>query len=354
MSSSAPNCPIAIVGMACRYPDADTVEELFVNSLAQRRSFRRIPETRLSAAYFDETGTSGDRAYARQAAVLKDLAFDRDWFRTSRTTYEETDLTHRLALTVARETIDDIRSGKRGAHPDNDAVRVIVGNTLTGEFSRASLMRLRWPYVRSAVIGQLREQMPELGEAERDRLLSEIEDRGQELVYNLTIIDEARRPVERWRRLTLRAVGEQPGMRLNSPALMAPFFERQVAALMPEAELKVSVVPMSMDVRMKRRAPASDRRADGKPDSPNASRFRSASYGGNGGSGSTAPCPPAATCKPCRTCRKAIGKRCLARTDQGSPRPRRRLPEKTAPLPRPECGARARPSRRRACPPARR
>ncbi len=35
---------------------------------------------------------------------------------------------------------------------------MIVGNTLTGEFTRANLMRLRWPYVRRTVAAALREQ----------------------------------------------------------------------------------------------------------------------------------------------------------------------------------------------------
>src|SRR6185437_7572186 len=35
---------------------------------------------------------------------------------------------------------------------------VVIGNSLTGEFSRASIMRLRWPYVRRTVGAALREQ----------------------------------------------------------------------------------------------------------------------------------------------------------------------------------------------------
>ena len=38
---------IAIVGMACVYPDARTPGELWENVLAQRRAFRRLPAERL-------------------------------------------------------------------------------------------------------------------------------------------------------------------------------------------------------------------------------------------------------------------------------------------------------------------
>ena len=38
---------VAIVGMACRYPDASSPGELWTNVLAGRRAFRRIPPERL-------------------------------------------------------------------------------------------------------------------------------------------------------------------------------------------------------------------------------------------------------------------------------------------------------------------
>ncbi|MBF0630819.1 MAG: SDR family NAD(P)-dependent oxidoreductase [Magnetococcales bacterium] len=167
-------CPIAIVGMACRYPDADTVEQLFENSLAQRQSFRQIPEIRMSSGYFDPTGKAMDCSYARQAALIKGFAFDRTWFRVSQNSYEVTDLTHWLALTVARESIEDIRF-RKGKGPDNEAVRVVVGNSLTGEFSRAHVMRARWPYVRNVMAQHLRHEHPHLHEVEQARLLREFE-----------------------------------------------------------------------------------------------------------------------------------------------------------------------------------
>lgn len=176
MNETAPSCPIAIVGMACRYPDADDVAQLFENSLAQRQAFRKIPDVRLAAAeYCDESGSSPDSAYVHQAAVLEGFEFDRSWFRVSRQSYEVTDPSHWLALTVAREAIESIRFRKHGHHLGRDGVRVVVGNTLTGEFARANLMRLRWPYVRGVVARHLLQENPGLGEAERARWLSELE-----------------------------------------------------------------------------------------------------------------------------------------------------------------------------------
>lgn len=175
MQNTARNCPIAIVGMACRYPDADNADQLFENSLAQRRSFRTLPAQRLAAGYFDDTGKALDRAYNNQAAVLKGFEFDRNWFRVSNQSYETTDLTHWLALGVARETIDSIRFRKGRATVANEGIRVIIGNTLTGEFSRANLMRLRWPYVRGVIERQMRSEYPDITDDTLARFLRDLE-----------------------------------------------------------------------------------------------------------------------------------------------------------------------------------
>ncbi|MFV3073455.1 SDR family NAD(P)-dependent oxidoreductase [Niveispirillum fermenti] len=169
------SCSIAVVGMACRYPDANNVAQFLENSLAQRRSFRAIPGTRLSSWYFDETGRSRDKAYTRQASLLRGFRFDRDRFKVPRSSYEVTDLTHWLALTVAQETLTGISFREGAPGLSGDRVRVIVGNTLTGEFSRAGLMRLRWPYVRGVLARHLDRLVPDGDEAARRQLLREIE-----------------------------------------------------------------------------------------------------------------------------------------------------------------------------------
>lgn len=174
MNQASWKYPIAIVGMACRYPDADNVKQLFENSLAQRRSFRKIPEVRLGAGYFDNSGRAKDRAYAQQGAVLKKFQFNRELFLVSRSSYDVTDMTHWLALTVVKETIKDIRFRKHKA-PNNETVRVVVGNTLAGEFSRAGMLRLRWPYVRGVVAQHLQLRYPDLDDAALVDFLRELE-----------------------------------------------------------------------------------------------------------------------------------------------------------------------------------
>jgi enediyne polyketide synthase len=149
---------IALVGMACRYPDARSPAELWENVLSKRRAFRRLPPERLRLDdYFSPDRGAPDHTYATQAALVENYQFDRGRFRVSGSAYRSADPTHWLALDVAAEALAD------AGFPDGRGLPaattgVILGNTLTSEFARANLLRLRWPYVRRVVESALREE----------------------------------------------------------------------------------------------------------------------------------------------------------------------------------------------------
>jgi enediyne polyketide synthase len=146
---------IAIVGMACRYPDARDPGELWENVLAQRRAFRRMPDERLRLAdYHSPDRAAPDRTYAAQAAVIEGWEFDRVAFRVVGSTYRAADLAHWLALESADRALADA-GFEQGEGLPRRATGVLLGNTLTGEFTRANLMRLRWPYVRRMLDAKL-------------------------------------------------------------------------------------------------------------------------------------------------------------------------------------------------------
>jgi enediyne polyketide synthase len=130
---------IAIVGMACRYPDAPTPQRLWENVLTERAAFRRIPPVRLRSQDFQGPD---DSICCDTAAVIENFEFDRARYRVSASAYRNIDISHWVALTVAGEVLEHLRYE---SHAQNTGV--FVGNTLTSEFARANLMRLRWPYV---------------------------------------------------------------------------------------------------------------------------------------------------------------------------------------------------------------
>ncbi|MEU5090368.1 type I polyketide synthase [Streptomyces sp. NPDC021356] len=146
---------IAIVGMACRYPDATNPKELWDNAVAGRRAFRRLPDVRMNLDdYWDADPATPDTFYARNAAVIEGYAFDRIAHRIAGSTFRSTDLTHWLALDTAGRALADA-GFPAGEGLPRRRTGVIVGNTLTGEFARANVMRLRWPYVRRVMAAAL-------------------------------------------------------------------------------------------------------------------------------------------------------------------------------------------------------
>ncbi|MEV0610875.1 SDR family NAD(P)-dependent oxidoreductase [Polymorphospora rubra] len=144
--------PIAIVGMACHYPDATDVGQLWQTVLGRRRAFRRLPEQRLGAGYRG-TPDEPDTTYVTHAGLLRDWSFDRQRFGIPGPLYRSADLSHWLALQTAAEVLSD--AGLSGpdldrAGVDRDLVGVVLGNSLTGEFSRAATVRARLPFLRDA------------------------------------------------------------------------------------------------------------------------------------------------------------------------------------------------------------
>jgi enediyne polyketide synthase len=149
-----PGEPIAIVGLACRFPDAAGAAEFLELVVTGRRAFRRVPPVRLDVGDY-EAGPDGPGPAApaaevigtARAALIEGWRFDRAAFGITEAAYRAADPAHWLALeTAARALADGGFPGGQGL--TRDRTGVIIGNTLTGEVSRASTMRSRWPYVR--------------------------------------------------------------------------------------------------------------------------------------------------------------------------------------------------------------
>jgi len=161
---------IAIIGMACRYADARSPCELWENTLAKRQAFRAIPKERLRVEDYKPATAAGDSIYCTTAALLEDYEFDRSRFRISAEAFKSTDMTHWLALDVAAQALEDAHLTTMES-AQRERTGAYIGNSLTGEFSRANLMRLRWPFVRRTLETALRET----GTSESPNLIERME-----------------------------------------------------------------------------------------------------------------------------------------------------------------------------------
>jgi enediyne polyketide synthase len=140
--------PIAIVGMGCRFPDADDPAALLDLVLTGRRAFRRLPPGRLDLAdYYSADRAAPDMTYSARAALLEGWQFDLAAFGVPGPVYQAADPAQWLALETTARALA-AAGFALGQGLARSRTGVIIGNTLTGDWSRATALRLRWPYVR--------------------------------------------------------------------------------------------------------------------------------------------------------------------------------------------------------------
>jgi len=139
---------IAIVGLACRYPDADDTAALLDAVLSGRRAFRRIPPACFDLAdYYNPDPDARDATYGTRAALLEGWIFDRAAFGVSRPDYLSADPSRWLALeTAARALTSAGFPGGNGLPADRGGV--FIGNAPASDGAPAAALRLRWPYAR--------------------------------------------------------------------------------------------------------------------------------------------------------------------------------------------------------------
>ncbi len=145
MSSENKN-KIAVIGIGCTFPGAKTKEEFWEVILSRRQQFRKHLDARLPMKdYFDPDKKVEDMCYGKYASYVEGFEFEWAKRLIPKITYESNDIVHWLSLDTAIRTLED--AGYDPKILSNSNTGVIVGNSLTGEQTRASSMRLRWPYV---------------------------------------------------------------------------------------------------------------------------------------------------------------------------------------------------------------
>jgi hypothetical protein len=146
--STGASGPIAIIGMGCRFPDADDPAGLLDLVLTGRQAFRRLPPCRVDLAdYYSADRAAPDATYSARAALLEGWQFDLEAFGVPEPVYRATDPAHWLALETTARALA-AAGFALGQGLARSRTGVIIGNTLTGDSSRAAALRLRWPYVR--------------------------------------------------------------------------------------------------------------------------------------------------------------------------------------------------------------
>ncbi len=123
---------IAIIGIACYYPGANTLKQFWENILGRRQQFRQIPDIRLPLSeYYDSDSNTPDKSYGDRAAVIDGFEFDRIKYRIPKTVIDSCDIVHWLTLDTAIKALENAGFTRENVPTENTGV--ILGNTLTGE-----------------------------------------------------------------------------------------------------------------------------------------------------------------------------------------------------------------------------
>jgi enediyne polyketide synthase len=120
---------VAIVGLACRYPDADDIAAFFQVIVGRRRAFRRIPPGRLDLAdHHSSDNGAPTSAYGTRAALIEGWRFDRAAFGISQASYLNADPARWLAMeTTARALAAAGFSGGAGLPSERTGVYLGAG-----------------------------------------------------------------------------------------------------------------------------------------------------------------------------------------------------------------------------------
>jgi acyl transferase domain-containing protein/NAD(P)-dependent dehydrogenase (short-subunit alcohol dehydrogenase family) len=136
---------IAIVGMACMFPNARNLTEFWRSIRCGEDGITDVPPTHWSVAdYYDPDPKVPDKTYCRRGGFLPPVPFDPTEFGVPPTILEATDTAQLLSLVVAKAALEDAGYGE-GRNYNRERVSVVLGVTGTQELVLPLAARLGHP-----------------------------------------------------------------------------------------------------------------------------------------------------------------------------------------------------------------
>jgi polyketide synthase PksN len=122
-----PKTDIAIIGMACRFPGANSHEEFWENLIQGRTSIRIIPEERWDwRDYWGDPQTEANKTNSKWGGFMDHVAaFDPDFFGLSAREVESMDPQQRIALELSWSCFED--AGIRPSRISGESIGVFIG-----------------------------------------------------------------------------------------------------------------------------------------------------------------------------------------------------------------------------------
>jgi NAD(P)H-dependent flavin oxidoreductase YrpB (nitropropane dioxygenase family) len=151
---------VAVIGIACIFPDAPDRHAYWANIVAGRSSISEVPKERWDPAiYYDPEAPPGEKSASRWGGFVPTIAFDPLLYGIPPRSLSAIEPVQLLALEVARRALEDAGYGERSF--DRDRTAVIFGAEAGTDLSSAYGFRALFPQYAGADPARARRASPD-------------------------------------------------------------------------------------------------------------------------------------------------------------------------------------------------
>ncbi|MBO86165.1 MAG: hypothetical protein CL927_12470, partial [Deltaproteobacteria bacterium] len=189
--------PIAIIGLGCRLPGAQSVSDFWQLVLDGRSAIDEVPHERWNPTLFwDADKSVPDKTYAKIGGFLREFSFNPRRFRIPPRAARSIDPVQQITLEAVADALEDagLKAGPRdksGAEFDRTACAVILGNSMGGEYTDDYTVRARVPAFQAALAA-----IPHFQQLDADTQQIILKAFGENVVEGLPPINEDAMPGE--------------------------------------------------------------------------------------------------------------------------------------------------------------
>ncbi len=182
--------PVAIIGVGAIMPDALNSKEFWENITSGKNSITEVDSERWDPKlYYNTDKGAPDKTYTKIGGFVKNFEFNGLNFRIPPNMAKQIDPLQQLALTAAKEALEDANYENKNFNRENTAV--ILGNSMGGEVVREYTRRVYFP----EVVETLRET-PEFSKLESEQQVLLLENLEKQYKSRFREINEDSMPGE--------------------------------------------------------------------------------------------------------------------------------------------------------------
>ncbi len=137
--------PIAIVGIASIFPQANNLQQYWENILNEVDCITEVPTSRWKVDdYFDPDPRAVDKTYCKRGGFVSDVNFNPMEFGLPPNLLEVTDISQLLSLVVAKQALEDSGYGESSDF-DREQVGITLGVTVGRQLTAPLSARMQYP-----------------------------------------------------------------------------------------------------------------------------------------------------------------------------------------------------------------